>query len=238
MLGLLQVDDPTSLDLELNSLRANLIADPYFKDVPSMQLKARKTALALHAKDDVPEVRKEVFSALMKRKDLRFFAIIRDKGELLSYVRQRNSADPEYKYRPNELYDYLIRRLFRDRLHTDGSYRIYFARRGNSARTEALKMALQAAQNRFAAKYHPPEVKSDIEVVPAYSKDFCGLQAVDYFLWALQRLFERGEDRYIGLLWPSFRLVIDMDDTRLAQYGVYYTQRHPINYAAIEWRNK
>ena len=39
----------------------------------------------------------------MKRKDLRFFAIIRDEEKLLSYVRQRNSADPSYRYNPNDI---------------------------------------------------------------------------------------------------------------------------------------
>jgi hypothetical protein len=50
----------------------------------------------------------------------------------------------------------------------------------------------------------------------------------------LQRLYERREDRYVELLWPSFRLVHDIDDTRKAQYGVYYTQKKPLNAAALE----
>jgi len=54
------------------------------------------------------------------------------------------------------------------------------------------------------------------------------LQAIDYCLWSLQRLFERGEERYLELLWPVFRLVIDMDDTRTAQYGTNYTQKQPL----------
>lgn len=42
----------------------------------------------------------------------------------------------------------------------------------------------------------------------------CGaLQAAAYFLWALQRLYERGEDRYLGVLWSWFSLVVDVDDT-------------------------
>jgi hypothetical protein len=42
-------------------------------------------------------------------------------------------------------------------------------------------------------------------------------------LWALQRLLERGEDRYFKYLAPAFRLVIDRDDTRQQGYGEYYT---------------
>lgn len=60
------------------------------------------------------------------------------------------------------------------------------------------------------------------------------MQAVDYFLWALQRLYERHEERYVEYLWPKFRLVQDVDDTRVAKYGVYYTKKKPLTAAALE----
>jgi len=50
----------------------------------------------------------------------------------------------------------------------------------------------------------------------------------------LQRYYERKEDRYLDLLWKSFRLVHDLDDTRLTPYGVYYTQKKPLTIAALE----
>ena len=54
--GLLDVPDAAALAADLNKLRADLLADPYFKDVPSMQPEVKKTALYFHAKDDLPEV--------------------------------------------------------------------------------------------------------------------------------------------------------------------------------------
>ena len=62
-------------------------------------------------------------------------------------------------------------------------------------------------------------------VVPKTSQENGGLQAVDYFLWSLQRFYERKEDRYLNLLWSSFRLVHDLDDTRENDYGIYYTKK-------------
>ena len=109
ILGLVDVPDPDLLQRELEELRAQLLADPYFKDVPSFQPEAQKTTLAFHAKDDVPEVRREVF-ALLLRHEFRFLAVVRDKQKLIEYVRQRNESDPAYRYTPNELYDYLVRR--------------------------------------------------------------------------------------------------------------------------------
>ncbi len=107
ILGLADIPDPTALGRDLDALRAGLLADPYFEGVPSMQPEVRKTALAFHAKDDLPEVRREVFSLLL-RHDMRFFAVVRDKAKVVEYVRQRNERDPAYRYNPNELYDYLV----------------------------------------------------------------------------------------------------------------------------------
>ena len=232
MLGLLDVPDLDLLAGELDELRKRLLADPYFKGIPSMQPEARKTALAFHAKDDLPEVRREVFQLLL-RHHLRFFAVVRDKRNLVEYVRQRNERDATYRYHPNELYDYMVRRLFKTLLHKDDEYRVYFARRGGSDRTQALRAALEEARRRFSAQSGIAST-APIHVMPSSPPTCAGLQAADYFLWALQRLYERREDRYVALLWPAFRLVIDIDDTREARYGAYYTQKKPLTLAAIK----
>jgi hypothetical protein len=232
ILGLLDISKPEILGLELEELRASLLADPYFSKVPSMQPGEKKTAVAFHAKDDVPEVRREVFHLLL-RHDLRFLAVVRNKHKLLDYVRQRNERDASYRYHPNELYDYLVRRLFKNLLHKDDAYQICFARRGRSDRTKALHEALEKARQRFSAQWGIASA-APIHVVPATPPESSGLQAADYFLWALQRLYERGEDRYVGMLWPAFSLVHDLDDTRAARYGVYYSQKKPLTLAALE----
>lgn len=232
ILGLLDIPQPEILGRELEGLRASLLADPYFAKVPSMQPGEKKTALAFHAKDDVPEVRREVFHLLL-RYDLCFLAVVRNKHRLLDYVRQRNERDTNYRYHPNELYDYLVRRLFKNLLHKDDAYRICFARRGRSDRTKALQEALDKARQRFSAQWGIASA-APIHVVPATPPESAGLQAADYFLWALQRLYERGEDRYVDLLWPAFSLVHDLDDTREARYGVYYSQKKPLTLAALE----
>ena len=234
ILGLLDILDPVSLERDMKALRERLLADPYFRDVPSMKPEAKKTALAFHAKDDLPEVRRDIFSLLMQH-ELRFFAVVRDKGKLLEYVRQRNEVDAGYRYHPNELYDYRVHHLFRDRLHEDDAYNIYFAKRGKSDHTRALSGALQAARRRFTEKWGIASI-APIKVVAGKPNEIAGLQAADYFLWALQRIYERKEDRYVRLLWPAFCLVRDLDDTRLQSYGEYYTRKKPLTIAAIEDR--
>ena len=232
ILGLLEAEDPIQLAGDLDELRSRLLSDPYFEGVPSMQLDAKKTALAFHAKDDLPEVRREVFS-LLAEQQVRFFAVVHSKKAVLKYVRSRNRSDGSYRYHPNELYDYLVRRLFRDRLHQSDQYVITFARRGRRDRTQALQQALEAARTRFAEKWGR-QLTSVIRVESDSPRAHGGLQAVDYFLWALQRFYERGEDRFIRLLWHQCRLVHDIDDTRSVEYGVYYNKKTPLDAALRE----
>lgn len=234
ILGLLDVPDPTPIRVALESLRAQLLEDPYFRGVPSMQIEARKTALAFHAKDDLPEVRKEVLRVLAAQ-TVHFYAVIKDKAAVYRYVRQQNERQGDYRYSPNELYDLLVRRLFRDRLHQADSYQITFARRGKADRTLALREALETARKRYAEKWGIAIIGPvEIKVTSPYRSS--GLQAADYFLWTLQRCFERGEDRFLSVLWPRVSLVVDMDDTRKAAYGAYYNQKTPLTAASINGR--
>lgn len=94
ILGKLDVEDPAALHTAFETLRTDLLADPYFKRVPSMQAERGKTGRAFHAKDDAPEVRREVFKVLL-RFDLRFYGVIRQKSALLDYVRLPTSAKPD-----------------------------------------------------------------------------------------------------------------------------------------------
>jgi hypothetical protein len=225
-LGVLDVADPVALSSDFEQLRFQLLQDPYFKDVPSMQPQRRKTALAFHAKDDVPEVRREVFKLLLAH-DVQFFAVVRDKARVLAYVRQRNQIDDAYRYQPNELYDTLVARLFKNRLHLSAESDVCFAERGKSDRTAALARALTVAQNRFATQWQRQHETTVTARQSSPPKDI-PLQAVDYFLWALQRYFERQETRYIELLWPKVGVVQAVDETSVAPYGVYYTKKKPL----------
>lgn len=225
IIGALMVNAPDALSAALNSLRADLLADPYFKDVPSMQSANKKTALGFHAKDDLPEVRREVFRILLKH-DMKFFAVVRDKASVLTYVRERNSRETDYRYRPAELYDTTVARLFKDRLHVADACHVTFAARGSSDRTKALHAALELACSRFESKWERT-VNSSLAVVSSTPVRSAPLQAADYILWALQRFYERDEDRFLRLMWEKVSLVHDVDDRRVNSYGMYYTKKKP-----------
>lgn len=226
ILGKVDVEQPTTVATGLESLRQQLLADPYFSGVPSMQPEQKKTALGFHAKDDLPEVRREVFKWLASQ-PIRFYAVVRDKRVIAEKVLEHNRKKPTYLYHPNQLYDRCISQLFRERLHKHDGYKIYFARRGSSDRTEALRKALEAARTSFHRKWGIAGT-APIEIIAANCNDVVCLQVADYCLWALQRFYERGEDRFMNLLATKVGLIHDVDDTRASPAGAYYTQRNPL----------
>lgn len=167
---------------------------------------------------DLPEVRREVFKLLLGH-EVNFYAIVRDKAVVTQKVLDHNKTHPNYRYHPNQLYDRCVAQLLKERLHKGDGYSIYFARRGRSDRTEALKKAIEAARSAFRQRWGISGT-APIEIVPSNPQDVVCLQAVDYFLWALQRFYEKDEDRFLNLVWPQTKLVIDFDDTRVKKYGV------------------
>ena len=226
MLGVADIADPQAVTTELLELRSQLLADPYFNGVPSFDPARRKTAIMFHAKDDLAEVRREVFRVLL-RHDIRFFAVVRDKQVILDKVIEHQKLKPTYRYHPNQLYDKCVTSLFRDRLHKDAGYQITFARRGSSDRTEALQQALDSARLAFRKKWGVTAT-APIEIKAGQPTEIACLQVVDYYLWAIQRLYERGEDRFLRLVWEQAGLIYDVDDTRDKNYGVFYTQNNPL----------
>jgi len=211
MVGRLEVADMTALEADIAALRADLLADPLVNTVPSMQPAAGKTALFFHAKDDVQEVRIAVFK-LLRQHELKFSAVVKDKLVLLEDVQQRNAADPSYRYKADghELYDDLSARLF-GRFGQFGSSReVTFAVRGNKPRTAALKAVLDEIDSGFHADFgFAPHGHTNVH--SGFPSKSAGLQACDYLLWALQRFYERGEERYLIAMWPHFARVLDLD---------------------------
>lgn len=226
ILGNLDVAEPQGLADAMNGLRQQLLADPYFAGVPSMSPTQNKTAMMFHAKDDMAEVRREVFKLLLNF-DVRFYAVVRDKQAIAEKIRVHNQKQSRYRYHPNQLYDRCVPLLFEGRLHQHDSYRIVFAKRGSSDRTEAFNKGLLEAKEKFRRKWGIESV-APIEVVASDPARITCLQAADYFLWAVQRCFERGEHRYIDLIWPKVGLIVDRDDLRKSKSGEYYPRKRPI----------
>jgi hypothetical protein len=224
MVGAAFVADPEALDEQLASLRKSVLSDPLLNRVPSLDPARRKTAIAFHAKDDLPEVRYKVFT-LLAASEVQIFAVVRTKQALVEQARLLFRRG--IRLSENEIYDELLSRLLRNRLHLAESNSIVVARRGTRDRKDALTAALGRAQENFAAKWGVRNF-GPCEIATAYPHESGGLQAADYFLWALQRLYERHEDRYFAPLAKHYRIIMDLDDTRRKAYGEWYSDSNPL----------
>ena len=67
-----------------------------------------------------------------------------------------------------------------------------------------------------------------VDIVASTPPERAGLQAVDYLLWALQRHYERGESRYLELVWDKIVEIEDMDSIEDSRKGVVYNQKRPL----------
>ena len=121
----------------------------------------------------------------------------------------------------------MVSRLFKNRLHLTPEVEVRFAARGKADRSAALRSALETARQRFESRWlRAVDARILAREAPAAREP--ALQAADYFLWALQRHYERGESRFVQLIWPKIGVVHAVDETALAPYGTYYTKRKPL----------
>jgi Protein of unknown function (DUF3800) len=222
MVGRLQVMDLPALQADMQSLRIRLLADPLLKTVPSMQAGAGKTALFFHAKDDIPEVRHAVFSLLLQH-EMHLTAVVKDKLVLLGEIHQAMAANANYRYKANShaLYDELIAYVFRQPQPQRSEKHITFAVRGTKPRTHALQQVL----DHIHLEHDPhgnPAAHDDMKVHSSYPVESAGLQACDYLLWALQRFYERAEERYLQALQSKFTRIIDLDA------DIEFHEKHPL----------
>ena len=217
-LGFLRTSNPEAIRTELVNLRAEIAADRYLKDIPSVQ---KKTMHAFHAKDDCPEVRKAVFETL-HRLEFSVQVIVARKLETIYVNRHKQSQD--------QFYNDLTSRLFERPLHVALRNSITFARRGNKEKQHALRAAVEGGIAAFRDKY-PAATTTSVTVETAYSADEPLLQAVDYALWTVQRAYEKGEMRYFEYLAPKFAMVWDIYDfeRQKAKGTSVYTRKDPFH---------
>lgn len=225
MLGMVRCSCDAEAAAALEKLRKELVVHPLYRSIYSLQPAAQKTFRAFHAKNDHLEIRAKVFEMLLTL-DFKFYAVIKDMRKVLSYVEDRNRMHANYRYHPNELYDLTVRMLFKQRLHEHDHYRICFARRGKSDRTQALLDHLEQARQKFLAEQNLQH-ESKLEILPAYPWEQPCLQIADYCLWALQRCYERHEARFLHALWPKVSIIHDVDDPHGKRYGTYMTREGP-----------
>ncbi len=207
MIGYVRTDSPHEVRTALADLRARLADDPLFAGIPSFS----KTLKCFHAKNDSPEVRAEVFKVLRKLPLKAQFIFARKR--LTTFRRRFDSKEGAF-------YDHLVTHLFKRSLHLATENRILFEKRGSRARQQPLTDAVYRAAESFATTYGKGEATTVKVECQSPSGEPC-LQAVDYFLWAVQRVFTKGENRFFQALENQVEFVWDLYDQEKYPKSVY-----------------
>ncbi|NTV66431.1 MAG: DUF3800 domain-containing protein [Chlorobaculum sp.] len=217
ILGMLKINEP------LNDVRKNIIElqktieqDNYFTGVPSIEKKKAAYGYFLHAKDDLPEVRKMAFD-LIKSIDCSFEAVVGRKIPSL-YERKHNGKEAEF-------YADLLSHLLKNKLNAYERLVLNISHRSKCTTHTNLQNGLNKAINRANSK--SPEKPNACTVVFNVQKptEEPLLNISDYFCWAIQRIFERGENRYYDYISEQVALVQDIYDFENWKGGGNYYNR-------------
>jgi hypothetical protein len=220
MIGICEIPDPAAVATALTELRAAISTDPYYKGVPSIQPGGRKTGLSFHAKDDLPEVRREVYRLIPSFKP-KIIVAVRRKPALVAL------GNGGTRITEQSIYDDTISRTGKTLMHRADRIRVVVAKRGTTTSNAAIMAALKKGRDDFNRKWKTSH-NQPIDIVVGAPSDHPGLQVTDYLLWALQRMLVRREERYFAAVADHFSLVHDVDDVRAKAYGRFYTRKAPM----------
>jgi hypothetical protein len=214
ILGFVETGEPEPLRQAILKLQQEIVHDPYFQEFPSIQ----RTAVAFHAKDDLPEIRYR-FLKLLSTLDFTAQFIVARKIERVF----RNS----FQANENAFYDHLVEQLFHGMLHRVQNNYIYFAKRGSRNRQAPLLKAIQQSIQRFEAKWETKVTTQYTIQAQTPAGEPC-LSLIDYMNWAVYRAFTRGEMRYFRTVEEKVSLLVDLYDTRKYPKN-WYTRKNPFD---------
>ncbi len=224
ILGMLNVKEPLEPVRErVRALQSAIANDPYYRDVPSIQKKINKFGYYLHAKDDIPEVRKQGFELIMATK-CSFQAVVARKVP--------KHFDGKHKGSSAELYADLLSHLLKDKVHKYPRFVLNISQRGNTTSHTNLTRGLELARERYARKHFEAPVQNEFVFNVQTPTTEPLLNLADYFCWAVQRVFERGEIRYYDFVKERVSTVLDLYDVdNYKGFQNYYGPKHPLTSA-------
>lgn len=220
ILGMVKIRAPLAqVRTQIEALQQSVLQDPYFRDIPSIEKKRQKGGYYFHATDDLPEVRK-LFYEYLKQLDCSFEAVVGRKIPDL-YERKHHGREADF-------YADLLSHLLKNKLNKGGKLVLNIAGRGKTTKNQNLEEALAKATARNRKRKDQPIRTQVVFNVQNHLTEPI-LNVADYFCWAIQRVFERGEMRYYHFVQEKVSLVIDLYDTQNYQNsGNYYGRRRPL----------
>lgn len=211
IIGYLETKEPRTLSKAIIELHKQISQDEYYSQIPSI----KSTKNMFHANKDCAEVREKVFR-LLKQSDWSFYCIVARK--------KLDTFQNQFKLDPTKIYEHLVASLLENRLHLYSDIDCYFSCMGNVVRKQTMENAIKKALNKFQNKWNK-KIETNVRVFIQQSKEVPLLQACDYALWTVQRVFEKKDFRYYNFLKEKIAFVYDI----FGNYPkIYFTPTNPL----------
>lgn len=218
ILGFIETQKPTAIRQAILQLKQQIVNDPYFQDVPSL----KKTAIAFHAKDDLPEIRYQVYKLL---------ATLDFKAQIIVARKIERVFRNRFQAKETRFYDEMVTYLFRDMLHRYQQNYIYFAKRGSRDRQQPLQQAIEKSSSWFQNKFNT-EINSRFELFAQRPGGEPCLSVIDYVNWSIYRAFTRSEMRYYNTISEKVSLLVDWYDGEKYPNN-WYNRKNPFDVKKI-----
>jgi hypothetical protein len=222
ILGSVKFKSPLdTIRMQIRQMIATVEQDTYFSDIPSIRKKVQSSGFYFHATDDIPEVRKMLYDYIGTL-DCSFEAVVGRKIERI-FQQKHNGKQSEF-------YADMLSHLLKNKLNQEGKLVLNIAQRANSTKHNNLVLALNKGIQRYKNTDQNRIVKRQVNFnVQPYENEPL-LCITDYFCWAVQRVFERGELRYYNYLKDKISMIIDLYDSQNWERSQnYYSPKHPLS---------
>lgn len=214
ILGMLKINNPLhEVRNKVIQLQSEITNQSYYQGIPSIEKKKANHGYYLHAKDDIPEVRKIAFD-LINSIDCSFECIVARK--------KYDIYEQKHHSREGEFYADLLSHLLKNKLIKYDRLVLNIAERKKCTSHTNLEFGLQKALERAKAKSPEKEHKCRVVFNIQQPTNEPLLNLTDYFCWAIQRVFEKGEVRYYDFISNKISLVVDLYDSDKYKGGKNY----------------
>ncbi|OHD13348.1 MAG: hypothetical protein A2086_14660 [Spirochaetes bacterium GWD1_27_9] len=214
IVGYLETENMNQISKDIYNLKTEIKNDQYLKGIPSLE----KSLLHFHAKDDCSEVRQLVFKSIAKMDFNAYILVFRKNAEHFK---------KKFNCEPSKLYEYMIEKLFENRLHLYKDIDLYFSKMGNIIREHNMKNALEKAKFNFKNKWNNKE-SSNIRIFIQEPSQIMPLQVIDYVIWTINRVYEKNDLRYYNFIKNKIKLIYDIMDTKKYPHN-YYSEKNPLD---------
>ncbi len=220
-MGIVKFNRPiTEVRSEIIALQQQVASDPLLNTIPSVARRIANGGFFFHACKDSDDV-KTVFLHYLHGLECEAEVVIARKVPSL-FIHKHHGKDDEF-------YADVLSHLIKSRLKQPRRLVLNIAERGSSTRAKVLEEAQTKAIGRAGKQWAAGELKSEVVFNVQTPLREPLLTVPDYFGWAVQRVFEKGQTRYYDYLRDKIRVVVDLyDSAKYEGNKNYYDRKNPL----------